>query len=372
MAGRNIKEGLDYFRLSVDYGHDDAIELIDGEFGAKGYRIITKLFQRIYKNKGYYIEWNEKRKLLFANSVGEPGGLVDEIVTRSFKWGLFDESVFTQFGILTSADIQYTYLDAVKRREKVEIIRDYSLSDISVFINAIYVNRNSIPVDDNSQRRVEESRGEKSKVKKIVAPAAPSPPKKIRKKKADPSETEPFWQSLVDGFFSFVKEKFPGEEPSFHGRDPKLFKELVQRLKSRAGKKGKDWNEVNAVEMLKYFLVLAHTEEWMRKHFLLKNLVEQFDAIYQRAIEEKKGKQDKKINGHQSGSKLDTDLKYIRDRYEEGKLDDRLLTPEIYVSLERAGLVPDGYVQKFQGETLDIKSQLAIKEWLKNQKNTAA
>jgi hypothetical protein len=367
--GRNYKEGLDYFRLSVDYGHDDAIELIDGEFGAKGYRIITKLIQRIYKNKGYYIEWNEKRKLLFANSVGEPGGLVDEIITRSFKWGLFDESVFTQLGILTSADIQKTYLDAAKRREKVEIIRDYSLCDISVFINCIYVNRNAIPDNENEQSRVEKSKEEKSK-KENSAPAPPARKKKLVKNQEE--QPEPHWQNLVDAHFDFIKAKFPGEEPSFAGRDPKLFKQLVHLLKKRAEKKQQEWNEKNAVASLNYYLQLAFSETWLQQHFLLKNLVEQFDAVYQRAISSKPGKEKKasRTASDDVTDKVNKELAYLVERFKEGNLDDRVLSPDIYANLERYNLVPVGYMQKFPGDSMDEKSRAATREWLRLQTTT--
>lgn len=174
MAGRNYKKGLDYFYLSVDFGSEDAIELIDGEFGARGFRAITKLLQRIYKKEGYYIEWNEKRKILFANAINEQVSLVDDIITRSFKWGLFDQTVFTQLGILTSADIQFNYLNAVKRRDKVEIIKEYSLCNICAFENVICVNINEKSGNEISHSKVENSKVENSKEKDIVAPAAPT------------------------------------------------------------------------------------------------------------------------------------------------------------------------------------------------------
>lgn len=193
MAGRNIKEGLDYFKLDVNYGTDDAIELIDSEFGPPGFRIMVKLLQRIYGKKGYYIEWNEKRRILFASSVKEKAGLIDEVVARSIKWGFFNESVFNKFGILTSADIQFTYLDAAKRREKVEIIREYSLCDIAAFENAICVNINAICDTGNTQSRVKESRVKESK-ENTGAPPAPSTQQngitREKKKFNPPSEEE--------------------------------------------------------------------------------------------------------------------------------------------------------------------------------------
>lgn len=160
---RPNKEGLDYFYLSVDYGSGDAIELIETEFGAKGFRIVTKLLQRIYKKNGYYLKWTEKEKLLFAGAVGEPGSLVDEVVSRLFKWGFFDEDVFKSFEILTSNDIQNTYFDAAKRRGENLLIEEIQLCDVSEYKNVVIVNINSINDYKSTQSRVKEIKIKKNK-----------------------------------------------------------------------------------------------------------------------------------------------------------------------------------------------------------------
>ena len=60
---RPLKEGIDYF--SLDCYMDDKIRMIQAEFGLKGFAIIVKLWQMIYREHGYYCEWNEERELLF-------------------------------------------------------------------------------------------------------------------------------------------------------------------------------------------------------------------------------------------------------------------------------------------------------------------
>lgn len=157
MAGAPKKKGLDYFSLDVDIEQDQKIELIEAEFGLKGFAILIKLFLRIYGDEGYYMKWNNDTQLLLAKRVGEPGSFVGEVVSGSVRRGLFDKSVFDQFGILTSIAIQERYFNAVKRREKVEIVSEYLLIDVNEYINLINVNINSINECDNSQSRVEES-----------------------------------------------------------------------------------------------------------------------------------------------------------------------------------------------------------------------
>ena len=65
---RPLKEGVDYF--SLDCYMDDKIKMIQAEFGLKGFAIVVKLWQTIYREHGYYCEWNEEKKLLFASEEG--------------------------------------------------------------------------------------------------------------------------------------------------------------------------------------------------------------------------------------------------------------------------------------------------------------
>lgn len=176
---RPNKEGLDYFYLSVDYGNGDAIELIESEFGAKGFRIVTKLLQRVFKKKGYYLRWTEKEKLLFASAVGEPGSLVDEVISRLFKWGFFSDDVFKSFEILTSKDIQSTYLDAAKRRGSIEIIEQILMCSITEHKNVVIVDINSINVNKSTQSRVKKSKGNDDVVINTPPPIFPSVSKSI-------------------------------------------------------------------------------------------------------------------------------------------------------------------------------------------------
>lgn len=118
---RPNKQGLDYFPYDVDLDIDDKIQMIIAEFGFRGEMIVTKLFAWIYKNGGYYINWDEKERLKFAARVayisGSQANLVTEIVDRCIKWDLFNAVVFESFGILTSVRIQETWKDGSRKRK---------------------------------------------------------------------------------------------------------------------------------------------------------------------------------------------------------------------------------------------------------------
>ena len=176
---RPVKEGLDYFEL--DCHMEEKVRLIQAEFGLKGFAIVVKLYQKIYGGFGYYCEWNEDSLLLFMSENGvssrDEKNLISEIVAACIRRNIFSEKLFNEFGILTSYGVQKRYLNAVSRREKVELIKEYLLISVgknqdNVCINSINVNRNSVNVCSNSQSREEKSREENN----IVAtPAEPKP-----------------------------------------------------------------------------------------------------------------------------------------------------------------------------------------------------
>lgn len=168
---RPVKEGLEYFTL--DCCMNDKIKLIEAEFGIKAFAIIVKLYQKIYSERGYYCEWNEDVALLFIASLGGNSGvsksLIDVILSASIRRGIFSQELYENFGILTSKRIQEQYFDAVSRREKVEVEKEYLL--VKVCKNMVIVNNNSINVDINSQNvsNNSQSREEKSREENIVS-----------------------------------------------------------------------------------------------------------------------------------------------------------------------------------------------------------
>lgn len=166
---RPVKEGLDYFELDCQL--EDKVKLIQAEFGLKGFAIVVKLYQKIYGGFGYYCEWNEDSLLLFMSENGvssrDEKNLISEIVAACIRRNIFSEKLFNDFGILTSYGVQKRYLNAVSRREKVELIKEYLLISVgknqdNVCINSINVDRNYVNVCSNSQSREEKSREEKN------------------------------------------------------------------------------------------------------------------------------------------------------------------------------------------------------------------
>ena len=181
MAGRQNKVGLDYFEL--DCHMDEKIELIEAEYGLKGFAIVVKLYQSIFSGFGYYCEWFPDISVLWARrlglshggdygSVGSasdegslpgfPKNLINDVVAASIRRNIFSKELFQRYGILTSSGIQKRYLSATSKREKVELKKEYLLipipkNRINVVINSISSDINSIYSVRNEQSRVEKS-----------------------------------------------------------------------------------------------------------------------------------------------------------------------------------------------------------------------
>lgn len=168
-----MNNGINYFPLNVHL--DDKFELIEAEFGLKGFAIVVKLFQKIYGQQGYYCEWTEDVALLFGKNVGLGGDAVSEIVRAAIKRGIFDSELYDKYQILTSRGIQERYFEAVSRRKEVEVKKEYLLIKVDqIYKNVRILNENvnisSKNVNISEQKKVEESKVKEKKVEERELP----------------------------------------------------------------------------------------------------------------------------------------------------------------------------------------------------------
>ena len=120
--------GIDCFPLCTNL--NDKVKLIEAEFGLTGFGVIVKLFQKIYGQQGYYVEFTREVALLFAKQIGVGGNVVLEIVNASIKQGIFDGSLYEKYRILTSVGIQERYFALVSRRKNVTVRDDFLLLSV--------------------------------------------------------------------------------------------------------------------------------------------------------------------------------------------------------------------------------------------------
>jgi len=173
-----MKSGLEYFPLDCQL--DEKFELIEAEFGLKGFAVVVKILQRIYGGEGYYCDWTKEIELLFSKRLGlkiqenEGCNFVSEIINASVKRGIFSKQLYEEYSILTSQGIQKRYLDAASRRKKVELKKPYLLlnanlifKNVDILEENVYTNAKN--VDILKQSKVEESKGKKKDISSAFA-----------------------------------------------------------------------------------------------------------------------------------------------------------------------------------------------------------
>ena len=162
---RPLKDGVTYFPLDVVL--DEKFELIEAEFGIKGFAVVVKLYQKIY-GQGYYCEWTDEAALLFSRKIGLGVNVVSEIVRAALKRGIFNKDMLEKYGILTSKGIQERYFEAVARRKCVNVEKQYLLINVTRFLKSANINwknvdNNSENVNDNSQMKEDQIRSDQKK-----------------------------------------------------------------------------------------------------------------------------------------------------------------------------------------------------------------
>ncbi|WP_461040796.1 DUF4373 domain-containing protein, partial [Tepidimicrobium xylanilyticum] len=163
---RPQKVGLDYFPLDVDFLQDVKVRKIMRACGNQAISILISLLSSIYRNDGYYVQWDNDMPFLVADEVGASEGAVLEVVNKAIQVGFFDEDIFKRYKVLTSRGIQKRYLEAVSRRKKINLIKEYLLIDleneynnlINEYNNSINVDINSINDDISTQRKEKKSK----------------------------------------------------------------------------------------------------------------------------------------------------------------------------------------------------------------------
>lgn len=381
--GRKAEPGISYYRMNCGHTRNKKIRLLVNDCKSDGYWVWQCIIDQAYESKGYYFNYNDQDELeIFASDTCKLSlELVKKVIDCCLRRGLFDKRLYDECGILTSKMMQEIYIEATAERRRkgteIELLEDYLLfelpenyQNVPVYRNISIVPRkkpivprnNPIIPRQNPQSRVKESRVEESRVDKPNGVALPVPARPNRIVKKSEEETEPYWQDLVKVWFDFHKAN-KLDKPSFAGKDPRTFQQLIHLLKKRASNRNQEWTLEHATGSLNYFLSLAFGEEWLRQHFTLENLVKQFDAVYHRSI---LAKQKNQPPASSAPKTFNEEIRYLLLRFQEdGELDERIINPELFDKLQSKGYIPVGTIDRQPGATIDDKKRAAVLEFIK-------
>lgn len=124
---RPLKQGLDYHPLDVEFYREIKVRQLNHAFGPISTVILLTLLGAVYKDRGYYAEWNDDLCFLVAVDSFSTEEVVRAVVKKALAVGLFDQECFSSHGILTSKEIQRHYLAATYKRKGVNMVVEYFL-----------------------------------------------------------------------------------------------------------------------------------------------------------------------------------------------------------------------------------------------------
>lgn len=161
---RPLKQGLNYFPLDVDFLEDVKVLRITHGQGPGAVAVLIFLLGNIYKDHGYYMEWNEDVPFLAARATGVSEGSARSIIEKAVNVGFFDEPMKDRYNILTSRGIQKRYRAiALSTKRTLRNVRDeYALIDFSSEETRISSEETPINSAVMRQRKEKERKGKES------------------------------------------------------------------------------------------------------------------------------------------------------------------------------------------------------------------
>ena len=187
--GRQLKQGLDYLTLDVDFFESVKVRKIRKDCGNQSIPILIALLCNIFREEGYYVGYDNDLTFLIAEQFGVSEGAVEDTVKKAVLVEFFDSHMFHTYGILTSHGIQQRYFDAVTRlkRKSVKVIGEFLCKNISPGINTDFLrgkSNNHWNKYDKVEEEVEEeveAPSPKTEIIKTFSSSTPELEKSIQK-----------------------------------------------------------------------------------------------------------------------------------------------------------------------------------------------
>lgn len=266
---RPVKQGIEYFSFDTDFFSDIKVRRISRACGPASTSILICLLCNIYRDKGYYISWDENLPFVVADTIGTTEGAVEEVVKKAIQVGFFNKELFDKYRILTSNGIQNRFKSAVLRREEIEYVVDYLVSECK---NEVIAYKNEVIDDISTQSKV------KVKRKKNISP---SPPLKggCRKKKGEPKEINSKARFLFEEYF---KKTF-SDNYYWTAKDAGSMTKLLQKITFSREQKKMPIDDESLLYALQSLLSSIH-DDWIMNNFSVTIINSKYNEIVTQAI----------------------------------------------------------------------------------------
>lgn len=167
---RPLKTGLTYYNIDTNIFQNRKIKRLIRNFNSKGYLIYSYLITEIYRDKGYFLEWDQDVIFDVSEALNENETLIKEVVSYCCSVGLFNKELLTSENVLTTKNIQEFWLKVSKKakRKYCDIEVKFSLIEEE---STIKEEESTLNKEETPPER-EESTQRKEK-KSIIPPISP-------------------------------------------------------------------------------------------------------------------------------------------------------------------------------------------------------
>lgn len=280
---RPFKQGIDYFPLDIDFFGKIEVRRVTKACGPTSPSILVCLLCNIYKEKGYYIEWNKDLPFLIADVVGVSEGTVEEVIKKAIQVGFFDQELYDKHHILTSGEIQSKYLVATERRLNINWNLEFLVNEIRNIVN---VDNNKINVDINSINDNKSTQSKLNESKVNIIPPNPlsqgggskdvskNDKPRSRKPKKEPSPLNIKAREIFEQHYLTVF----GFAYYWSAKDAGGMTQILSKLRYQREQKKLDTSDENILIALKYLLESIN-DGWLFENFSVTNLNSKFNEV---------------------------------------------------------------------------------------------
>lgn len=154
---RPLKEGLDYFPFEVDFFSDKKIKRLRARFGNDGVMVYVYILCEIYRNKGYYAEYDDDFALDISDELNISENLTTQIINYLFSRSLLimiEGKLAVPVKAITASSVQRRFqkIKASAKRD-VEVIKEFWVLEKNETESFIKVR----PVDSFSGKNTDKS-----------------------------------------------------------------------------------------------------------------------------------------------------------------------------------------------------------------------
>ena len=239
--------GIPYFPYPS--ANNDNLKLLQAKFRLKGIAVYLTLTQKIYAHNGYYYAISDDIISLLKQelNLGATDNIISDIIDYCVKQEIWSKEMYDKYKILTSEEIQKEYLNAVRKRKNIHLIKDYLLGFALDFYKKMEERQKTA---EETQKRAEDFDKEKKRKENE------NKLKEIEEAQAGDDRPEPFeGESLsFEESINMFKKAFPG----IYTDDVKYLKEGID---------------------MKQIILALQQSTWARHNLTLKTCLKHYDKL---------------------------------------------------------------------------------------------